>query len=151
MVRWLTRSFRIVFDTGKDIQTHEREIAPGSDAKLRFAVKVTGETFDLEDAANDAVTTAGSALTRMDLRPALSKPAEVVEGGKAVVEAVNAVGEAVSPISGFLDGLGIFCEIMDDITEVRTGIDDILYNTQSPQRSGSPLCEGCMEHSVIGI
>lgn len=81
---------------------------------------MTGETTDTEGSTDDAITTAGSALTRMNIRPASSKPVEAVESGKAVFEDAEAVKEAVAPISGFLDGLGIFCEIMDDVAEVRT-------------------------------
>lgn len=109
------------FDTGEDVQTHEREIAPGSDATLEFIVKVTGETQTKhpEDITSSDIAAAGSALARMDQRPGPTKPIDAVESGEAVFTAVDTIGTIVSPVSGFLDGLGVFCDIMDGITEVR--------------------------------
>ena len=110
-----------MFDTGEEVQTSERKIAPGSDATLKFTVKVTGETQTKhpEDTTSHDIAAAGSALARMDRRPRPSKPMDVVESGEAVFTAVDTVETIVSPVSGFLDGLGVFCDIMDGITEVR--------------------------------
>lgn len=80
-------------------------------------MKVTGGIAD-EVVIKDTVDAARIGVDRM--ASASSKLADGIEKVEAPSEAVEAIGDAVSSISTLLDGLDVFCKIMDGITEVRT-------------------------------
>lgn len=78
-------------------------------------MNVTGGVSD-EVVIKDRVDAARAGADRV--APASSKVADEMERVEAPLEAVKAIGDAVSPISTLLDGLDVFCKIMDGITEV---------------------------------